>query len=659
MKKSWVVAGLLLLAGFVAATWLRFSGAGDGPVVESREIDRDRIRSFWSAYHAATESRIRGDYLHAADSYLEALEIDPTHEESLYYLGNSQLELGRFEQAEQTYRRLSLLNPSSQRAFSQLGAVTSTLRPGARVDWEQARNAFQRCIEINPEESGPFIRLGLLSLQLRELGEAERYFQTAAGFRSLEGIFLTGFAASLRDRHDDAVESFVRVLELGEHEARISGRGVKSEGDVRSTPTGPLTPVEGAQAKARAHLFWTAARLGGYPADVPAAFRLLSSADKKLAARPSLPRVRGGGTPAWVDFDADGDLDLAVSGGDRDALALYRNHDGKLESVSSGLPPGTRGSDQVWGDSDGDGDPDLLLIRSQWGTPSPPVLYRNAGAGQSPLFTESTALRRLTNLQDVDRGHFWDYDNNGTRDLVLASGSAHVPLIFLRNSGQGEFSPDPRPQLPPIEGPATDLLVGDLNQDGREDLVLMRWRRPPVLLLNEGGGRFRDVTSDFGMHETSAPGFRASLLDYDQDGDLDLLMSGFSPYDSALLGIFDPDAVSAVSGPRLFSNHGGESFEEVTSQSGLPAAASTMAIAVADLNRDGFPDLIFAEGGPEMDRLLPSAVFINRQGRFDPPRWLPAIDRPANSSGVAAADWDGDGHFEVFLSGVGLFSIDF
>ena len=73
------------------------------------------IRSFWDQYNAATASRSRGDFAAAAESYQKALEIDPRHEESLFYLATCLQEIGRYPDAVATLRRLTELYPTSSR----------------------------------------------------------------------------------------------------------------------------------------------------------------------------------------------------------------------------------------------------------------------------------------------------------------------------------------------------------------------------------------------------------------------------------------------------------------------------------------------------------------------------------------------------------------
>ena len=143
--------------------------------------------------------RTGSNWKEAIPRYRAALEIDPRHEESLYYLGTCLLESGRYEDARESYERLTQLNPRSQRALTQLGQLLSSRLPGApRPDFQRAQSLFERNAEINPEESGPFLRLGFLALKRGDLQRASDHFQTAAGFRSPQGAFMAGYIQYLK-----------------------------------------------------------------------------------------------------------------------------------------------------------------------------------------------------------------------------------------------------------------------------------------------------------------------------------------------------------------------------------------------------------------------------------------------------------------------------
>lgn len=117
------------------------------------------------------------------------------------------------------------------------------------------------------------------------------------------------------------------------------------------------------------------------------------------------------------------------------------------------------------------------------------------------------------------------------------------------------------------------VALGDVDGDGRLDIVLARIDGPNALYHNLGGWRFEDVTEQSGI---AAPGRRSTgavLADVDGDGDLDLLLT-------------------ALGGPNaLFLNDGSGSFVEVGAEAGLESESGSTTMTLADVEGDGDLDL--------------------------------------------------------------------
>jgi hypothetical protein len=126
--------------------------------------DRDRVRQFWSVYREATAQRIAREPQRAAATYARALELNPRHEDALYYAGSMRLELGEYVGAAQAWRRLLDVNASSARTHSQLGALYACLDRGAPFQLDSAEWHLRRAHELNKEENGPLVRLAEVAL---------------------------------------------------------------------------------------------------------------------------------------------------------------------------------------------------------------------------------------------------------------------------------------------------------------------------------------------------------------------------------------------------------------------------------------------------------------------------------------------------------------
>ena len=267
---------------------------------------------------------------------------------------------------------------------------------------------------------------------------------------------------------------------------------------------------------------------------------------------------------AWGDYDADGDLDLLATGSN--GSRIFRN-DGNHNFVA--LSAGLNGSGPgAWGDFDNDGDLDIVLSSG-----GETAIYRNMGSnsfiwmqgGLSAAYDGSIATG--------------DYDNDGDLDLLIAGSPG---FRVYRNDRVGF-------------GIAANLGVlsyasvawGDIDNDGDLDIAAAGSLNGGFIVTkiyrNTGSldpyNLFMDLYPDFGFGTTSFPlGVRSgavALGDYDNDGDLDLLITG----ETAL----QPFALRTM----IYRNDNGSFADSMHS---LPALRQSFA-AWGDFDRDGDLDL--------------------------------------------------------------------
>jgi hypothetical protein len=206
----------------------------------------------------------------------------------------------------------------------------------------------------------------------------------------------------------------------------------------------------------------------------------------------------------FIDYDQDRDPDLYVAG-DRSPNLLYRNDGGHFAEVGAlagvayndmGKPLAGMGVDV--GDYDNDGLFDFLVTNYQWETNS---LYRNLGNGFFADITFQSGLG-VPSLQFLAWGtFFFDYDNDGDRDIFVANGHLddNIHLFdavtypqqnqVFRNNGQGRFA-DVSNQLGPglrLKQVSRGATMGDYDNDGDLDLAVTNNNQPAVLLRNDGG----------------------------------------------------------------------------------------------------------------------------------------------------------------------------
>jgi hypothetical protein len=213
---------------------------------------------------------------------------------------------------------------------------------------------------------------------------------------------------------------------------------------------------------------------------------------------------------AFGDEDGDGWPDLAVA---NDELPgdLFRNRGGRFANV--GAASGTAydadgrvhaGMGVDWGDMDNDGRLDLA-VTTFWGEAD--CLYRNDGGGLFHDIAGETELARIGRPYVGFGVKFFDQDNDGDNDLVTANG--HVadnadrlrrgdryaqPTLLFRNDG-GRFHDITAAAGPAFTRPIVGRAVcaGDLDDDGRVDLVITNLEGPPLLLRNRVPASRRDV----------------------------------------------------------------------------------------------------------------------------------------------------------------------
>ena len=118
-----------------------------------------------------------------------------------------------------------------------------------------------------------------------------------------------------------------------------------------------------------------------------------------------------------------------------------------------------------------------------------------------------------------------DYDGDGWTDLYVVRGDV-LPNLLFRNRGDGTFEEVAEAAGVAVVGKTgSGPTFADIDGDGQLDLFLCGTDgTSPTLFLNQGNGRFRDITSSTGIAAVGDT-FSAAFGDYDRDGDLDLFLT--------------------------------------------------------------------------------------------------------------------------------------
>ncbi len=251
-----------------------------------------------------------------------------------------------------------------------------------------------------------------------------------------------------------------------------------------------------------------------------------------------------------------------------------------------------------------------------------------------------------------------DLDGDGRPEIVL-TGNQSGPHLYLN---QGAFHFREVTKAAGLRAAAgawtTGVTLADVNGDGRLDIYLCRAgrgnpaERANELWINQGNDdagvpTFREMAREYGVADEGYS-TQAAFLDYDRDGDLDLIVIDNSPKPASSFGLRNTRNVrDPYGGAKLYRNDGGH-FTDVSAQAGIhsPEVAFGLGIVVADVNHDGWPDIYVSNDFFERDYL-----YVNRgDGTFAEvlDQQMPVLSY--FSMGLDAADLDNDGWPEVYTT---------
>jgi hypothetical protein len=296
---------------------------------------------------------------------------------------------------------------------------------------------------------------------------------------------------------------------------------------------------------------------------------------------------------------------------------LLGNGDGTFRAprtVAVGIYPGLPSSVAV-ADVNGDGKPDLIVTDTRGYNRSPANVLVLLGKGDGTFGPPKTVATgsALRSVADVN--------GDGKPDLVTASSNSRSNYLnVLLGNGDGTFQ-NPQTTVDNLGGEW--LTVVDVNCDGKPDFVTSDSLPVISLLLGNGDGTFRNE-----QNLSPGNGFGGgpfAVADVNGDG--------------------KPDIVATSAGGSsvgVLLGNGDGNFQTLQTPRSFPVDTGPFSVAVADLNGDGIPDVVTANGNAG----TVSVLLGNGDGTFQTQRTFPAhAYGPARS--VAVADVNGDGKLDI------------
>jgi hypothetical protein len=393
-----------------------------------------------------------------------------------------------------------------------------------------------------------------------------------------------------------------------------------------------------------------------------------------------LPETMGSGV-CFIDYNNDGwqdilfvnSMDWPGHGGRKSYPALYRNnHDGTFTDVTqqAGLEVEMYGMGCAVGDYDNDGYDDIYITALGRN-----YLFRNLGGGK---FKDVTAAAGVGSGGFSTSAAWLDYDNDGKLDLlvdhyvdwspatdkVCALDGVHksycTPELYkgesitlYHNLGHGRFKDVTKAAgLYDPTDKALGIALLDYDNDGWLDFLITNDTQPDKLYRNNGDGTFTETGVAAGVAYSDAGKARAGMgtdaADYDGSGRQSLVIGNFA---NESIALYHND------GQGLFSNNA------LTAGVALPSANDlTFAVFFFDYNLDGLPD-IFALNGhvaddiavvqPSLSYAEPPLLFRNMgRGKFEDVTNAvgPAFRQMQVGRGAAYADIDNDGDLDLAIT---------
>lgn len=479
-----------------------------------------------------------------------------------------------------------------------------------QFNYDGAATSFREALKIAPSLGIARVNLAIALFygnKGTEAADAARAAVTALP-SSPTAHYVAGLIAKTDNRLDEAAAAFERVLQLDPNDA-----GAKIQlGQIRTQERRYDDAIS---------LFQGA--LTAEPYNVTAAYSVALAltrgghADEGRQAMQRFDTLRAsayGVTYAQTYLSQGHYAEALTSSGSEPALVNSSTPSITFSEAPADFLPSSTANAATGGlalvDVDNDGDLDVVDVER-----GAVRLLRNDGR----VFSDRTTASRLDRVRiDAASGVVaGDYDNDLRPDLLVFGGGASM---LLHQTADGGFEDaTATASLPRPAGPIATAAFVDVDHDG--DLDIVTAGTSVQVLRNNGDGTFSDITAEARVsRELAGRVVAIAPTDFDNRRDIDLLIAG------------------GTGGALLYRNMRDGTFSDATIDVGLRQQEGVTALAVGDVNKDGYIDLFFGRRGAGM------LALSDGKGRFR------TVSIPGEADATIAAafiDYDNDGLIDL------------
>ena len=242
-----------------------------------------------------------------------------------------------------------------------------------------------------------------------------------------------------------------------------------------------------------------------------------------------------------------------------------------------------------------------------------------------------------------------DINNDGLQDIYF-TGNLVADRLYLNRGNMVFEDITEKAGILDNGGWSSGVLMGDVNKDGWLDIYVTRELydykpelRRNKLYINNGNNTFTESAAEYGLDDDGRTR-HATFIDYDKDGDLDLYLLNQPPNPGNLSEYYNTELLLDKYSQRLYENQG-NTFVDVTEKAGLLKTHFPNSVTASDLNGDGWTDLYAAS-----DYWTPDCIYINNgDGTFTDKVHEYARHITFSSMGIDAGDINNDGLLDLII----------